>query len=140
MGLAEPERGKGLEYLPDSVDGGRVEFEGEGPLAKPGFQLLLTGRRSHLPAHLVGQGQTDAGGDLDDLQHLFVEDDDAGGVLQHLLELGMQVFRVVPPPPSSEERVDHVGFDRAGPEQRDVDDQIEKGFRAELADEFTLAR
>jgi hypothetical protein len=39
-----------------------------------------------------------------------------------------------------EERAHHVGFHRAGPEQRDVDDQILEAVRLEAREQLALPR
>ncbi len=51
----------------------------------------------------------------------------------------MEVGRRAPPVPVLEEGGDHVGLDRAGPEERDVDDEVLEPLGTELADELALA-
>ena len=138
MSLAEPERGERLEHLPDPVDRGRIVAPGRGCGSPPGFDVQLTLRGSERPAHLVGLGQGDAGGLGDDLEHLLVEDHDTVGLFQRWFEAGVEVLRWTPVLTSQQERGDHVGLDRAGTKQRDVDDEVIEGLRPELADQLAL--
>ena len=69
---------------------------------------------------------------------LLVEDHDALGLLQRRLEAGVEVLRRTPVLTGQQERGDHVGLDRAGTKQRDVDDEVLEGLRPELADQLAL--
>ena len=71
---------------------------------------------------------------------LLVEDHDAVGGAQHRLEVGVQVLRLGPAMPGTQERADHVGLHRAGTEERDVDDEVVERLGGELADQLTLTR
>ncbi len=52
----------------------------------------------------------------------------------------MEVLGLGPALPGPQERRDHVALDRAGPEQRDVGDEVAEGLRRELADQLALPR
>jgi hypothetical protein len=67
-----------------------------------------------------------------------VEDDDAVGLREDRLEVGVQVVGRLPPLPRLEERPHHVALHRPGPEQRDVDDEVLEGLRRELPDQLAL--
>ena len=121
--LAEAEGRERLEHLPDLVDGRDVVAAGVGARAQPHLDLGLPVGSAERAADLVGLGQGAAGERRDDLQHLLVEDDDAAGLLERRAQVGVQVLRLGPALPGLEERRDHVALDRAGPEQRDVDDR-----------------
>ena len=136
--LAETERGERLEHRPDLVGDGPVEAVGQRPGPPPLLDLELTLRRAHRPADLIGLVQPAAGGDRDQLQHLLVEHHHPAGLAQHRFQPGVQVGRLVPLLPGPQERGDHVGLHRPGPEQRDVDDQVVEGLWTELADQFAL--
>ncbi len=69
-----------------------------------------------------------------------MEDDDAVGLREDRLEVGVQEVGVLPALPCLEERPHHVALDRPGPEQRDVDDEVLEGLRRELADQLALPR
>ena len=69
-----------------------------------------------------------------------MEDDDALGLLERRDQARVQEAALAPAVPAVEERRDHVGLDRAGAEQRDVDDEVVEPARPELADELALAR
>src|SRR5450756_2426000 len=60
--------------------------------------------------------------------------------LQRRLEAGMEVLRRTPVLTGQQERGDHVGLDRAGTKQRDVDDEVLESLRPELADQLALTR
>jgi len=136
--LAEPERGKGLQHPPDPLDLGRRVAARRGGGPPPGLDLLLPARGAHGTAHLVGLCQRDTGGLGDDLEHLLVEDDDPGRLLERRDEARVEVLDLLPAVPGLEERRDHVGLHRPRPEQRDVDDEVLEALRAELADELAL--
>jgi len=68
-----------------------------------------------------------------------VEDHHAPGLAQRVLERRVRVLRLRPALPGAQERVDHVGLHRPGPEQRDVDDQVAERLGGELADQLALA-
>ena len=53
--------------------------------------LGLPLRVAERTAHLVGLGQRAAGQRRDDLEHLLVEDDDAAGLLERVVQVGVQV-------------------------------------------------
>ncbi|CAB4929521.1 unannotated protein [freshwater metagenome] len=61
-----------------------------------------------------------------------------------LSECGPQIIvdvdRIIPALSSPKKWCDHVGFDRAGPEERDVDNDVVERIWSEFADEFTLTR
>ncbi len=138
--LAEAEGGESLEDLPDPVgDLGVVAACQRGrtpPLLDP--ELPVGGAEG--PTHLVGLREGHAGRLGDDHQHLLVEDDDPLGLLEGRDEARVQVGGVLPALAGVEEGHDHVALDRAGPEERDVDDEVLEGLRTELADELALPR
>ena len=62
----------------------------------------------------------------------------AVGLLETLAQVVVEVDRGVPSLTCAQERRDHVGLHRPGPEQRDVGDEVAEGLRPELADELAL--
>ena len=140
VGFAEPEGCERLENLPDPVNRGRLVTPGCRGRPPPGLDVQLTLRGSQCSSHLIGLSQGDTGGLGDDLEHLLVEDHDAMGLLQRRLEAGVEVLRRTPVLTGQQKRGDHVGLDRAGTKQRDVDDEVLEGLRPELADQLALTR
>ncbi len=140
MGLAEAEAGEGRQHLPDPLhDRDRVattERAGEEPGAGLGHPLDVAERAPLL----VGLGIGDAGELGDHLDHLLVEDDHAVGGSQDRPQVGMEVGDVLPALLDLEIGGDHVALDRAGPEQRDVGDDLGEGVDPRLADQLALAR
>ena len=138
VGLAEAERGERPQHLPHLLDGDQVVAERAGGGVEPRAHLLLPVGRAEAAPHLVGLGQRAAGHHRDDAQHLLVEDHHAVGLLERGAQVVVQVDRCVPPLPCAQERRDHVGLHRPGPEQRDVGDEVVEGLGRELADELAL--
>ena len=138
MCLAEAERSERLEHLPHLLDHAKRVAPGQRGRHEPGLHFLLPRRACERAAHLVGRRERAASHDAHDLQHLLVEDHDPVGLRQHRLEIRVRVDRRLPPLPGLQERPDHVALDRAGPEQRDVDDEVLEGLRRERADQPAL--
>ena len=139
MGLAEAEGGEGAQHLPHALDGDEVIAVGEGSGIEPRAHVVLALGRAHGATGLVGLGQRAAGHGGHDAQHLLVEDDDAVGLGEDRAQVVVDVDGVVPSLPRTQEGGDHVGLDRAGAEERDIDDDVVEGVGGELADELALA-
>ena len=60
-------------------------------------------------------------------------------LLQRRTQVVVQVHRIAPPLSRAQERGDHVGLHRTGPEQRDVDDQVLPPGGLELLEQLPLA-
>ena len=129
VGLAETERAEGGQHLPHLLGHLHRVALGQRARHEPGPHLRVGVALPQRPAHLVGLGQRAVGHPGHDLQHLLVEDDDAGGLLEAGREVGVRVDRVPPAVPGQQERRHHVALDRAGPEQRDVGDDVGERLR-----------
>ena len=66
----------------------------------------------------VRLGKVETGDRARDEQHLLLVDDDAVGVGEHLAHPRVRHLDRLEPVPAADERRDHLGFERAGPEQR----------------------
>ena len=136
--LAETEAGEGPQHLPHLLHGLQVVPLLQRCRDEPGPDLDLTVRGPQLTAHLIGLGQRTPAHDRDQTQNLFVEDDHPMGLPQGRLEIRVETQRFPPPVPGGQEGSDHVALHRAGPEQRDVDDEVVEVARPELTDQFPL--
>lgn len=90
--------------------------------------------------HPVGLVPAAAGHDVDHLDDLLVEDDHPVRLAQRPFQIGVRVAHGGPAVPGLDERPHHVGGDRSGAEQRDVDHQVVEAGRLEPADQVALAR
>ena len=97
------------------------------PSTKRCVQLLhLLGRapRAHGPSEAVRLCRAEAC-DVDrDLHHLLLVEDHAHRLLERRLEAGMEIGHWFLALASSEVRVDGVALDRAGPDDRHLDDEV----------------
>ena len=139
MRLAEPEGRERAQHVPHPLDGGQVVATPQGRGVEPGPDVVLALDGPERAARLVGLGQRASGHGGDDAQHLLVEHDHAAGLLECGPEVVVQVDRLVPALAGAQERSDHVGLHRPGPEQGDVDDEVAEGLGRELADELALS-
>ena len=100
------------------------------PVAQPGH-LLLAALGAHRPAHLVGLGRA-AAGRVDGQPHqLLLEQRHAQGALQRRLQQRVRVGDRLQAVLAAQVRMHRVALDRAGPDQRDLDDQVVEGARLE---------
>ena len=109
------EDGVGLVFLDAALDRARDE---DGALRAH----LLADLLAHGAAQKIGLAEREAGQDLRGLHHLFLVDDDAEGLLQDRLELGMDVVRLL-----HAVLARAIGRDvrhRAGPVERDQRDDV----------------
>ena len=92
------------------------------------LHLLAAAAFGHSTAQRVRLGEVEAGHLAGDEQDLLLVDDDAVGVGEHLLHAAMHDYDRLEPVPTADERRDHLGFERAGPEERYLrDDVLERG-------------
>ena len=89
---------------------------------------------------MIGVGEVVACERRERADHLFVEDDHPEGLLQRRTQVGMRVGRAREPGTPGDVGPDHVGFHRAGTEQRDVDDQVLEPLGLELLEQLALSR
>ena len=139
VGLAEPEGRERGQHLPDAFGHRFWVATQDGPGQEPVAGLLLALEVAQRAADLVPLGQAAAGDHRDDLDDLLMEDHHPVGRLQYRRQARMQVTRGRPTLPGVQEGHHHVGLHRAGPEQRDVDDDVVEVLGPELADQLTLA-
>ena len=136
MRLGEPERGERRdlveELLGDLLGHPRLAHAA---VVEAGVELLhLAGRPPgpHRPPEAVALGRAEAR-DLDrDPHHLLLVEDHAHRVLEDRLQAWMQVrhrLQALLPP---QVRVNRVALDRAGPDDRDLDDEVVEVGRLRL--------
>ena len=140
VGLAETERGERLDHRPDPLHHRQRVAPPQSPRVEPDPHITHAFGTPQGPALLVRLGVPDAGELSDQLDDLFVEDDHPVGVGQDRSQVGVEVDRLLPPLFGFQIGGDHVALDRAGPEQRDVGDDLAEGLDPGLADQFALAR
>ncbi|KWV86540.1 hypothetical protein PFLmoz3_03973 [Pseudomonas fluorescens] len=134
MGLRETIAAKALDLLENL----RGKGFGVAILQHAGAQALLMRLQAavafpggHGAAQLVGLARAVVGGDHRDLHHLFLEQRDAQGALQHGLQLRRRIgggLFIVPPP---QVRMHHAALDRPGAHNGDLDHQVIKRLRLE---------
>ena len=87
----------------------------------------LEGR--HGAAQLVGLAGGEAGAFDGDPHRLLLEQRHAEGLAEHLLELGRRIVDRLRALAPAQVGMHHVALDRAGPDDRDLDDEIVEGPR-----------
>ena len=139
VGLAEAERGELGDLVPDQLGGRAVHPADLRPGQELGTDRLDLAVVGQMPADAVGLGQVVAAQGRQHLHHLLVVHDHAVRLPQCVPQQRMRErYRLHPMPPPKERR-DHVRLHRAGPEQRDVDDQVAPLGGLELLQQLALA-
>ena len=97
VALVEAVFGEALEQIEDGVGLMALDAALDAPATKSlALRLhLLADLLAHGAAQKIGLAERIAGQDLRGLHHLFLVDDDAEGLLQDRLELGMDVVRLL---------------------------------------------
>ena len=139
MGLAETEGSERFEHFPDPLDGRQVVSGPQRRRHERGAHLLLKVGITQSAAGLVGLGERTSWSSAPRsaapargrrrprrYQRDKAPDRDAGNAASR------QPWR------ASRKGRHHVALHRAGPEKRDVDDDVFEGLRRELADQLTL--
>ncbi|MNQ36084.1 hypothetical protein D3C85_495960 [compost metagenome] len=85
--------------------------------------------RGHGAAKLVGLGGGEAGAFNGDPHGLLLEEGNAKGLAQHLLQLGPGIVDRLAAFATPQIRMDHVALDGTGPDDGHLDDQIIEGAR-----------
>ncbi len=86
----------------------------------------------------VGLGQPETGDRAGDEQHLLLVDDDAVGVGEHLAHALVRDLDRLQAVSAADERRDHLGFERTGPEQRYLRDDVLERRRLQPRREVAL--
>ena len=94
----------------------------------------------HHPAQLVGLARGEAGDGGGNLDHLLLKEDDAVGLGQDGLQLGVQVGDGRQPLTAGDKGLDHVALDRAGADQGDAGDDVFKAVGAQAGLQRPLRR
>ncbi len=137
--LAEAEAAKGFQGPPDLVHHLRGVPLDPGLLAEELFHRQLEDLVAERPAELIRPRQAAAGHHVEGFQDLFMEDSDSMRFLQHGFQVRVRVDLRREAVPVLQEGPHHVRFHRARPEQRNVDDEVIKLTRRQLADQFPLS-
>ena len=103
------------------------------------LHLFAAAPLGHRTAQRVRLGQVEAGDRLRDEQHLLLVDDHAVGVAQRTLHARMRDDHRLDPVSAADERRDHLGFERAGPEQRYLGDDVFEPLGLQALREVALA-
>ena len=85
--------------------------------------------RRHGAPELVRLAGREAGALDGDPHRLFLEQGHAQGLSEHLLQFGFRIVHGLLSLPAAEIGMDHVALDRAGANDRDLDDQVVEGAR-----------
>ena len=85
----------------------------------------------HGTPEAVGLAGREAGGDDGDLHRLLLEQRDAVGLLEHVLEFGRRIRSRFQTLPAFQIRVDHIALDRTGANDGDFDDEVVEFRRLE---------
>ncbi len=138
--LAEAVAAEGLDDLPGALNRFRVVSVRRRVLGEPHLDPPLRLRVGQTAPHPVRLAASAAGHDVDDVDDLLVEDDDPVRPRQRLRQVLVRVAHRCPSVPGLDERPHHVGGDRTGPEERDVDDEVVEGGRLQPPHQVPLAR
>ena len=130
--LGKPIQREGGDGLDDLVLGRSLDPALRHPRTQArldGGHLVHRALEPHRPPQLLRLPSREAGRDHRDPQELFLEERDAQCPLQDRLERGVGILHGRQAAPAVEEGMDHPPDDGAGPDDRDLHDDVVEGLR-----------